>query len=351
MEQEKKGERVKRPSMADVARRAGVSQTTVSYVVNNTPHVSLPDETRQRVWAAISELGWRPNAVARSLSQRKSHTIGFLSDEIATLPYAGKIIQGAQAAAWARDTLLLLINTDGDRQLEQRGIELMLERQVDGLIYATMYHRAVSLPPFDPELPLVLLDCFAPDGALPSVVPDEVQGGRTATEALLARGHRRIGYINNHDAIPATSGRLEGYRSALAAAGLPFETQLVRSGRADAAEGYRCTRELLQLPERPSALVCFKDEMAIGAYEAVKQQGLRIPADVAIVSFDNLEVLAPHLFPPLATMELPHYAMGVWAVNYLLDHPSPPPGSPAQQRLPYRLIERGSLAAAGQQQG
>lgn len=345
MAQQPKPGRVKRPSMADVAQRAGVSQTTVSYVVNDTPNISLPDETRQRVWAAVRELGWRPNALARSLSQRQSHTIGFLSDGIATLPYAGRIIQGAQAAAWARDTLLLLVNTDGDQQMEQRGIEMLLERQVDGLLYATMYHRLATLPPIDPEHPLVLLDCFAADGTLPSVVPDEIQGGRAATEALLAFGHRRIGFINNRDPIPASAGRLEGYHTALAAAGLPFETQFVRSGAANAVEGYRGALELLQLPERPTALVCFKDEMAIGAYEAVKQLGLRIPADVAIVSFDNLEVIAPHLFPPLATMELPHYEMGAWAVDFLLNHSSSPVGSPVQQRLPYRLIERESLGA------
>jgi LacI family transcriptional regulator len=338
--------RAKRPSMADVARRAGVSQTTVSYVVNETPHISLPDETRQRVWDAVRELGWRPNAVARSLSRRQSHTIGFLSDEIATLPYAGKIIQGAQAAALAHDTLLLLISTDGDRQLEQRGIEMLLERQVDGFIYATMYHRPVMPPPMDSEIPLVLLDCFTADGAFPSVVPDEVQAGRTATEALLACGHRRIGFINNCDPIPATAGRLEGYRAALAAAGLEFDTQLLQSGGANAVGGHRCALELLQLPERPTALVCFKDEMAIGVYEAIKQLGLSIPRDVAIVSFDNLEVLAPHLFPPLSTMELPHYEMGAWAVNYLLDHPNSSGGSPVQLRLPYRLIERESLGTA-----
>ncbi|NTU80359.1 MAG: substrate-binding domain-containing protein [Chloroflexales bacterium] len=333
--------------MADVAQRAGVSQTTVSYVVNDTPHIRLPDETRQRVWEAVRELGWRPNAVARSLSKRRSHTIGFLSDEIATLPYAGHIIRGAQAAAWARDTLLLVISTDGDRHLEQRGFALLLERQVDALIYATMYHRAVTLPPIDPEIPLVLLNCFAADGSTPSVVPDEVQGGRAAAEALLTCGHRRIGFLNTHDPIPAAVGRLEGYRTALAAAKLPFEPQLVRSAGTDAAEGYRCTLELLQLPERPTALVCFKDVMAIGAYEAVKQLGLHIPDDVAIVSFDNLEVIAPQLFPPLATMALPHYEMGMWSVNYLLDPPGTPLGSPVHQRLPYRLIERESLIAAG----
>lgn len=343
MARQPKPSRAKRPSLADVAQRAGVSLTTASYVVNDTPHIRLPDETRERVWAAVRELGWRPNAVARSLSKRQSHTIGFISDEIATSSHAGKIIQGAQAAAWARDTLLLLINTDGNQQLERRGVDMLLERQVDGLIYATMYHRSVALPSIDPEIPLVLLDCFAAESALPSVIPDEVQGGRTATDALLARGHRRIGFINNSDPIPATAGRLEGYRTALAAAGLPFDQQCVRSGAPDAVEGYSCALELLQLPERPTALICFKDEMAIGAYEAVKQLGLRIPADVAIVSFDNLEVLAPHLFPPLATMELPHYEMGAWAVDYLLDHPGPLVGSPAQQCLPYRLIERESL--------
>jgi LacI family transcriptional regulator len=329
--------------MYDVAKAAGVSQTTVSFVVNETPNTNIPDETRERVWAAVRELGWRPNAMARGLSLRRSQTIGFISDEIATSTHAGKIIQGAQDAAWAHNYMLLVINTGGDVRLEQAAIEMMLERQVEGLIYATMYHRPVSHTPPGVQVPLVLLDCFVPDRSLPSVVPDEVQGGRVAAEALLARGHRRVAFINNSDPIPATIGRLEGYRQALTSAGLPFDETLVRAGRS-AADAYRCTMDLLQLPERPSAIFCFKDEMAMGAYDAIRQLGLRIPADVAVVGFDNMEMIAANLHPALSTVELPHYAMGEWAVRYVLGQGDRLPGvTPVQQLIACRYIERASL--------
>ena len=332
----------KRPSMYDVARAAGVSQTTVSFVVNNAPNTNIAPETRERVWAAVEELGWRPNAMARSLSLQRSHTIGLISDEVATSPHAGKIIQGAQDAAWDDSKMLLVINTGGKPAIESAALEMMLERRVEGIIYATMYHHAVTPPPELAHVPTVLLDCFVDDRSLPSVVPDEVQGGRTAAELLLARGHRRIGFINDVGPIPASFGRLEGYRQALTSFGVPFDETLIRSGASIASEGYRCAVDLLQLPRRPTALFCFNDSMAMGVYEAARKLGLRIPADIAIVGFDNQELIATQLDPPLTTVALPHYELGRWAVQYLLssgDVPRPP----LQKLIACPLIERLSV--------
>jgi LacI family transcriptional regulator len=327
--------------MYDVARAAGVSQTTVSFVVNNAPNTNIPQETRDRVWAVVEELGWRPNAMARGLRMRHSHTIGLISDEIATSSHAGKIIQGAQDAAWANTKMLLVINTGNNRDIERAALEMMLERQVEGLIYATMYHRAVE-PPALAQVPIVLLDCYVADRSLPSVVPDEIQGGRSATEVLLRKGHRRIGYINEIGPLTAMFGRLEGYKQALASYDIPFDPSLIRAGSSNSMQGYRCAIELLQLADRPTALFCFNDSMAMGAYEAVKQHGLTIPGDIAIVGFDNLEVIAAQLHPPLTTMELPHYAMGQWAVQYLLNHGDDDHSEPIQQTIACPLIERAS---------
>jgi len=342
MASQPKSSKPKRPSMYDVARLAGVSQTTVSFVVNDMPNANIPRETRDRVWAVVEELGWRPNAMARGLRMQHSHTIGLISDEIATSSHAGKIIQGAQDAAWAHAKMLLVINTGNNADIERAALEMMLERQVEGLIYATMYHRAVT-PPTLGQMPVVLLDCYAADRALPSVVPDEVQGGRTATEVLLRNGHRRIGFVNEISPLAAMFGRLDGYQQALASYGLPFDPDLVRSGTSIAPEGYRCALELMQLPEPPTALFCFNDSMAMGAYDAVKQLGRTIPGDVAIVGFDNLELIAAQLRPPLTTMELPHYAMGQWAVQYLLNHADGSHSGPIQQAIPCALIERDSV--------
>lgn len=330
--------------MYDVARVAGVSQTAVSLVVNNAPQVNIPQPTRDRIWAAVHELGWRPNALARGLSQRRSQTIGLISDEIATSPHGGKMIQGMQDGAWARDKMLLLTNTGNKPELERAALSLMLERQVDAVIYAAMYHRLVTPPAELATVPTVLVDCFAANGLLPSVVPDEVKAGRDATEVMLRNGRQRVAFINFAKPIPAAKGRLAGYQQALAAHGIGFDPALVRyAGDPLGAEGYRCMRELLELPERPTGVFCFTDQTALGAYEAIKERGLSIPNDIAVVGFDNHELIATSVRPALTTMELPHYAMGQWAVEVLFGNSSngSAPGG-TQHKLECPLIRRES---------
>jgi LacI family transcriptional regulator len=331
------------PTMYDVAKHAGVSQTTVSFVVNNVDSANIPEETRERVWSAINELGYRPNALARALRSQRSQTIGLVSDEVATTPFAGKIIQGAQDAAWAANKLLVVINTGRRAEIEAAAVELLLEHQAEGIIYATMYHRPVTLPPAFRQVPTVLLDCYVEDRSFPSVVPDEVEGGRTATEVLLQKGHRRIGFLNDSNLIPAAFGRLEGYKRALATNGLPFDARLVAAGANSAAGGYRAAQELMQLPEPPTALFCFSDPMAMGAYDALRKLGRSIPHDVAVVGFDNQELIVDNLHPPLSTLELPHYQMGQWAVRYLVEHAGHLPAeAPIQHALSCPYIERSS---------
>jgi LacI family transcriptional regulator len=342
----KKG-KAKRPSMQDVADLAGVSKTTVSFVINKVPGSNIPPETQERVWKAIRKLGYRPNIMARGLRSSKTHTIGFITDEIATTPHAGKILKGAQELAWEHEYLLLLVNTSGNQQMKTAAVDMMLDRQVDGIIYATMYHRPVNPPAQLRDVPAVLLDCYVKDRSLPSVVPDEVLGGYIATEHLLKKGHRRIGFANNSHQIPATLGRLEGYQQALAAAGIPFDDTLVRYGRSEPGGGYQVVRELMQLPTPPTAIFCFNDRMAMGAYNALRELNLAIPNDVAIIGFDNQELFAAHLQPPLSTMALPHYEMGRWAVNHLLASIEQPEleetTNPPQQQIICPLIERQSV--------
>jgi LacI family transcriptional regulator len=347
----KKTERtkMKKPSIQDVARLAGVSQTTVSFVVNDVPDTNIPQETKDRVWSAVKELNWHPNAMARGLISRRSHTIGFLSDgfvsdEGVATPLVGKTIQGAQDAAWANDKMVLVFNTGRNRKIERDAIEILLERQVEGIIYSAMFHHSVTPPAAVSQVPTVLLDCFVDDHSLPSVVPDEVQGGRTATEILLEKGHRRIGFINNVDPMPAQLWRLDGYKQALAAFGVAYDPRLVQYGTTThSSGGYRCAMELMQLPEPPTALFCFNDLTAMGAYDALRKMGLSIPDDVAVIGFDNLELIAAQLYPPLSTMELPHYQMGRWAVQYLLEHAeNGHDAKPVQHKIACPFIPRSS---------
>ena len=306
--------------MKDVAKLAGVSQTTVSFVVNDVPNAGIPEETRQRILSAIEKLGYRPNVFAKNLRSSRSHILGFVTDEIATSPYAGKIIQGAQDSASTARKILFLANTGGDTELEHDALETMLAHQVEGIIYATMCHRDITPPKVLHETPAVLLNCYDTHRTLPSVVPDEVESTRIAIRTILQKGHRRIGFINSVDTGPAVSGRLEGYQQGLAEYKLPFSEDLVYYGKSRQDSGYENTIKLMHLPEPPTAIFCFNDQVAMGVYEALTEMKLSIPADVAVVGFDNLEIIAAYLRPGLSTMELPHYEMGQWAVNFLLKH-------------------------------
>ncbi|MFV2064068.1 MAG: LacI family DNA-binding transcriptional regulator, partial [Chloroflexota bacterium] len=175
----------RRPVLKDVADRAHVSLTAASLVLNGKAGANIPKATQDRIVAAAAELGYRPNALARGLRSGRSATIGFVSDEIATTPFAGAMIQGAQDAAWEAGKLLLLINTGRDRGIEATALELLHERHVEGVIYATMYHQVITPPAALLDGPAVLLDARAHDAALASVVPDEVAAAYEATETLL----------------------------------------------------------------------------------------------------------------------------------------------------------------------
>lgn len=328
--------------MKDVATKAGVSRTTVSLVLSNAPAANIPEETRRRIWDAANELGYRRNVLARSLRTSHSGQIGLISDFIATTPYAGNIVAGAQAAAWANDMMLLLVNTEGRPEIEERAVETMLASQVEGIIYATMWHRETQVPNLLREIPAVLLDCYDPAGKLPSVTPDEVLAGRTATEYLLCKGHRRIGLINIDKDVPASLGRLEGYYQALQDHGVDPDDDLVARG-AENDGCYDCTMRLMRLPRPPTALFCFNDHMAMAAYDALGKLGLHVPHDVAVIGFDNLEMIAAYLYPALTTMQLPHYEMGAWAVEHLLKLLSADEELPiVQHKIACPLIERAS---------
>ncbi|MFG6198729.1 LacI family DNA-binding transcriptional regulator [Nonomuraea sp. JJY05] len=346
----------RRIGIKDVAAAAGVSVTTVSHILNQVEGKRINPDTRQRVLQVAEELGYAPNGLARGLRLQRSHTIGFVSDEIATTPHAGRIILGAQEAAAAKGMLLLLVNTGGDADLERRSIEMLLQRQVDGVLYAAMYHRIVRLPESLRSTPSVLLDARSDDPTIPFVVPDEVQGGYTAVRELTGHGHRRIGMAVETADIPALHGRLEGYRKALDEVGVPYDPSLVAAEPAiphgtvagDVAAGYRAARRLLTADQRPTALFCFNDRMALGAYHAAADLGLSIPDDLSVIGFDNQDLVCEGMRPALSTVQLPHYEMGARAVTQLLAltaTPGSPPGPVIQEMLPCPLVARASVTS------
>ncbi len=306
----------------DVAAAAGVSVTTVSHVLNETPHTRTSEVTKARVRAAAAELGYQPNRLARGLRTRASGMVGLLTEEIATTPHAGRIILGAQEEASRRNLTLAIINSrlNAGADVQSAEVQAFIDRHADGVIYATVYHDEVVPPDELLSVPSVLIGARDRGGEIPSVMPDERAGAASVVDLLVRTGHRRIAFAASSVDVPATRGRLQGYRDGMAAAGLDPDAFVVEAV-SEAIGGYEATMGLLDHgadpATRPTAVFCYNDRMAMGAYRAAAELGLEVPADVSIVGFDDQDPIAASLFPALTTVALPHYEMGAWAVETL----------------------------------
>lgn len=314
----------RRVTLAEVASQAGVSGTTVSFVLSGrAAEMRISVDAQQRVLRAADELGYRPNLTARSLRTTVTQTIGLVSDSIASTQYAGQVIRGCVDAARKHGRLLFIAETEGDPEVERRLVEGMLDRQVDGLIYAAMFTRTVELPSAVRSGPVVLLNCLTKGLDGPSVIPDEVGGGRAAARALLDAGHRSgIVAIGGHQRIEATPGgvfagreRMRGIREVLREERVRL-ARVVECAWDSPDNGYREVKALLAAGAPPKALICANDRLACGAYQAMAEHGLRVPEDVSVVSFDDSD-LASWLRPQLTSVALPHYEMGRLAVELL----------------------------------
>jgi LacI family transcriptional regulator, galactose operon repressor len=336
----------KRITMTDVARAAGCSQSTVSVVLNNAPGIIIAGETRRRVMRAATNLGYvlpRTGVNAASIPRQ----ISIIFDYIATSPEAIVSIDGARETAWKTGHVVSAFQTHNDARMQPITIAAAVGPSVEAVIYATIMTREVVVPRelYETRLPVVLLNCYTHDRAFPSVLPGEVAGGHLATRALARAGHRRIAHITGEMWMDAAKSRLKGYRQALASAEIPFDPTLVRKGNWQTGSGYEHTMALMKLSRPPTAIFCSNDRMAIGCYEALKERGLKIPADVSVVGYDDEEVAA-QLAPQLTSLILPHREMGHWAVETALEHLS---GVGRREQYPLvklecMLVERDSIA-------
>ncbi len=337
----------RRVTLADVAQAAGVSPTAASFALSGRGRqMRISEEVVRRVREAASELQYRPNNVSVSLRKGITRTIGFISDTVATTPHAGTLIKGALEAARERGNLLFIGETEGDQELERRLIQAMHDRRADGLIFTSMYTREIAVPKTLLDTPAVLLNALPKQpAAISSVIPDEVAAGREAVAVLLRAGHRDGIYLigagpgeleRPPDSVAAVE-RLAGIGQALDASGARYAGAF---GCLDwePEDGYRCTQALLAAA-RPRALICFNDRLALGAFQALAAAGLRVPADVSVISFDD-DPIASWLKPQLTTLALPHYELGRRAVDVLFggdDHPrSDPTATVHRVRMPLR---------------
>jgi DNA-binding LacI/PurR family transcriptional regulator len=310
---------VARVKIKDVAREAGVSTATVSLVLNDRTGSRVSAATSQRVRDVAAALGYSPNLVARNLRSQTSQTVGFVSDEIVTTPFAVSMIKAAQEAAWERGHLLFLLNTGGDREIERLAIDTLLRHQVVGLVYACMFHQVVAVPPGLPT-DTVFLDCRPAGGGYRSVVPDERMGAVAAVRELLDHGHRRVAFVTVDHAQEASRLRSTGHRDALAQCGVAYKPALNVHVDSQANGELAICRLLDGDPAvRPTGLFCFNDGLAMAAYRFARRRGLSIPGDLSVVGFDDQPLIAADLDPPLTTVALPYAAMGRWAVKTMLD--------------------------------
>ena len=328
----------RRVTMKDVALAAGVSQSTVSFVLNGLEDMRISSDTRTKVLDAVNRLGYRRRAAGRPPKKAGHDVIGLMFDEVATSSFAAISIEGAQEEAWKQDVLVEVVMTGGDREYELATLRKWAHDRVRGVIYGSILTHQVTPPDALAMHRAVLLNCHDEGERFASVVPAERRGGEVATQALIAAGHRRIAFISGEPWMEASDQRMEGYERALRAAGIPVDPSLVVDGNFLASGGRSATLRLLKRGAHPDAIFCANDLMAVGCYEALKELGIKVGDDIAVMGYDDQEI-AQHLYPALSTVLLPHREMGQWAAEAILGDAEL---QPDQVRLACPLVPRES---------
>ena len=309
-------------TLRQVAERAGVSIKTVSRIVNGDPAVNV--KTRVAVQHHLESLNYVPNHAARMMRGGSSSVFGFMTDAVATTPYAVDIVRGAQAALNDNNQTLLIANTDGDENLEREYWRMFRAHRVAGVIYASMFHRPhiVGQPDFKDSI--VLANCFAALGDKPSLIPDDEGGGYTQAEHLLKLGHRRIGILTLIPDIEATRLRGIGMRRAFRDAGVYFDEGLDQRGMDGPVHfermiAFDAAIKMLTLKNRPTAIICGNDQVALQVYSAAAHLDLHIPRDLSVIGFDDQRIISENLRPSLTTVALPYFEIGRQAVATMRD--------------------------------
>jgi LacI family transcriptional regulator len=330
-------------SITDVARHAGVGTGTVSRVLSG--HPSVRPATRARVRASIATLGYRPNALARGLVQGRTRTVGLVVFGLHN-PFFGLLTQGVEAAASARGYNVLIADSTGSVERQERAIEMLLERRVDGILVAPIHAEEQELTVIrDAGVRAVLLNSCAGDETVSSVGGDNIRGGLLATAHLLQLGHRRIAFLGHLRSISGCRDRLIGYQQAFDACGATSDPALIIENVPTMDAVVSTVQALLALPDPPTAFVAIKDEYAIAILQTLNEKGLRVPQDVALVGYDDIPVAA-WLSCPLTTVAQAKEEQGRVAADLLINQIEDPDTPTQRIILPPRLVVRSSCGAA-----
>jgi LacI family transcriptional regulator, galactose operon repressor len=333
------------PTVADVARRARVSRATVSRVLNQYAHIR--PEVRARVQRAMQVLGYRPDAVARSLARRETRTLGLVVADI-TNPFYAETARAVLETAKANGYNVILCNTDNQPRVQEEYVEVLRQRRVDGIIFGSVFLD----DPVVEGLVAAGYPCLMYNRRLRTrrgnfIVLDNARASRDLTRHLVTLGHRRIGFVSGLPNISTAAERLRGYRAALREAGLPVEPDLIRPGAFQAGTAQEAAQDLLKCCGRPTAIVASNDLMALGVIRAASDLGVRIPEDLAVVGFDDIEI-ADHPQVQLTTMAQQKAEMGRLAALGILEvirGGARLAGAPLQQILAPTLVIRRTCGA------
>jgi LacI family transcriptional regulator len=331
------------PTINDVAKRAGVSAVTVSRVINNASNVR--PTTRDKVELAIRELGYVPSVAARSLRLKRTRTLALILPDI-TNTFWTTIARGVEDAAQRRDYSVFLCNTDEDEVKQRRYLDFVVGQRVDGVIIAPHDSDARYLAQLrDRNIPTVVIDRHIEGWGVDSVLGDSLSGAMALVQHLISLGHERIAMLSGPASASTAEDRVAGYCIALAEAGIPVESGLVKRGEFRIASGEEMTHQLFDAGLGPTAIFAANNAIAMGVIDALERRGLRIPQDVALVSFDDFPNVS-HLFPFLTVVAQPAYDMGINAAQLLLSRlDSEVELQPRQVVLPTRLIVRHSCGS------
>ncbi|SON57283.1 HTH-type transcriptional repressor CytR [Hartmannibacter diazotrophicus] len=326
-------------TMMDVAAQAGVSQATVSLILNGSSGARFSEATRKRVFDAAAELGYRLSNRSAAARSAGTKVILFIVDELTTDPWMALAFEGAREKALELGIIVTLGVFRQGEDPDERVFSVCESQTLVGCIFGTILTRKIDPPKALLGAPSVLVNCYDQDRRLPSILPGDVAGGRAATERLIKGGRKRIALINGQEGLDNPRDRLRGYKQALASNDLAYDSKLVHYGNWEPSSGYEKTHALMRLPDPPDGIFCANDLMAIGCLEALKELGKSIPDDVAVVGFDNRDI-AQFTMPPLTTFHLPMLTMGSMAVELLQDITGGLNSAHDQLKVECPLVER-----------
>ena len=309
--------RINMATIKDVARMAGVSTTTVSHVINKTRFVA--EATQKKVLAAVDDLNYAPSAVARSLKCNTTKTIGMLVTK-STNPFFAEVIHGVEEYCYNAGYTLILCNTEGNLVKQRDYLRMLAEKRVDGLLVmcSDLDQDLLDLLARKSDLPMVIMD-WGPESPLTDKIQDNAeQGGYVATKHFIDNGHEKIGCLSGHSEKSTCRERLKGFNKAMAEANITVNNNWIIDGDFECESAVAAANKFIAMKDRPTAIFCFNDIMAMALISTFEQAGVRVPDDISVIGYDNID-LAPYFSPPLTTIHQPKRRLGKTAIEILME--------------------------------